>query len=74
MGEVLGTTADRHPIVMGGWYWNNDLRPCQVQGVAHTEWHEGERRAVTWFKTSKGNFDGSRLAKWFDGKEAREEA
>ena len=71
-GKVLGTTADKHPVVLGGWYWSNDARPVKVTGIRDIDWHEQLRQSVTWFTTTGGSFDGSRLAKFCEGEEAKE--
>lgn len=63
----MARTADGHDIVVGGTYWSNNLRRATVTGVAFTE--DEERfgvptgRTVTWFNTTDGLFDGSRLAR-----------
>ena len=77
MREVLGMTADRHPIHSGDWYWSNDIKPVRVIDIHHSEWNENTGEVVIWFSTERGkNFDGSRLAKYIDGKPAtpKEEA
>ena len=78
MKEVLGMTADRHPIHSGDWYWNNDYKPVKVIGIHHSERNQNTGEVVIWFSTDRygQNFDGSRLAKYVDGKPAtpKEEA
>ena len=70
MSHEIGRTADGQPIRVGEWYWNNDLKPCQVLELARTEYHEGERRYVPWYRTTRGLFSDDRLAKKFEGQVA----
>lgn len=74
-------TADRHPIHSGDWYWSNEIKPVRVIEIHHSEWNQNTEEVVIWFHTEQGDgrrksFDGSRLAKYLDGKPAtpKEEA
>jgi hypothetical protein len=50
-------TADGFPIVVGQYYWNNDLALCQVTQVAAYQNAYQDWGLQTWHKTTKGDFD-----------------
>jgi hypothetical protein len=62
----MTTTNDRDAIQVGQTYWNINLRQCTVLSVSHTEdeafMGRPTGRTITWYNTTDGLFDASRLS------------
>jgi hypothetical protein len=74
-------TADGYPIVVGEWYWDNDLKPVQIIEVAHNFYAEyplGDHTTTqVWHSHTRGQSDSllerhdiGRLAKYYNGRPA----
>jgi hypothetical protein len=78
--EMTHKTADGYPIVLGEWYWDNDLQPVQITEVAsYFNSYEplGPSECQVWHMHTRGSSDSltgrhdiGRLAKYWEGKPA----
>jgi len=73
-------SADGYPVWPGKKFWNNDLRVCQVTGLAAYS-NDYQRQATqTWHQTTHGSFDTldgylqyiGRLTRHYEGKDAED--
>lgn len=71
-------SVDRIKIEVGGRFWNNDLRVCEITEVAaHSNDYPGGY-TQTWHRTTHGSFDTvapynqflGRLVRWYEGVDA----
>ena len=60
------TTSPADNITIGATYWNINMRQCTILSISHTEdeafMGRPTGRTVTWYNTTDGLFDASRLS------------